>query len=213
MEGAFFKGLFLKDVLFVWRGMYSMNVLLQKEEEKKITTQRELVEHLLTGSSDVDKMSEENRREMDARIMAKLKSGKKLSQKELDYLRRTNPILYAEAMRGQRMAEALEEQLKHAKSKEEVNQIFTAALSGISKNDPDREYLIASFNRISEEFRKSKAYNELPTTIEEAKKKKKQTDQETDLFKEDDVDDDQDLKNWSPLQEMFDQMPSFSVSA
>ena len=192
-----------------------MNVLLQKEEEKKITSQRELVEHILSNTDNVNEMSEENRREMDARIMAKLKSGKKLSQKELDYLRRTNPILYAEAMRVQRMAEALEEQLKHAKSKEEVNQIFTAALSGISKNDHDREYLIASFNRISEEFRKSKAYNELPTTIEEAKKKKKQTDQDPDpdLFKEDDVDDDQDLKNWSPLQEMFDQMPSFSVSA
>ena len=76
-----------------------MKVLFQKEEDKKITTQRELVEHLLAGSNDVDEMSEENRREMDARIMAKLKSGKKLSQKELDYLRRTNPILYAEAMR------------------------------------------------------------------------------------------------------------------
>ena len=213
MESAFFKGLILKSVLFLFRGMYSMNVLFQKEEEKKITTQRELVEHLLAGSGDVDEMSEENRREMDVRIMAKLKSGKKLSQKELDYLRRTNPILYAEAMRVQRMAEALEEQLKHAKSKEEVNQIFTTALSGISKNDPDREYLIASFNRISEEFRKSKAYNELPTTIEEAKKKKKQVDPDPDLFKEDDEDDDQDLKNWSPLQEMFDQMPSFSVSA
>ena len=187
-----------------------MKVLFQKEEEKKITTQRELVEHLLAGSDNVDEMSEENRREMDARIMAKLKSGRKLSQKELDYLRRTNPILYAEAMRVQRMAEVLEEQLKHAKSKEEVNQIFTTALSGISKNDPDREYLIASFNRISEEFRKSKAYNELPTTIEEAKKKKKQTD--PDLFKEDD-EDDQNLKNWSPLQEIFEQMPSFSVSA
>ncbi len=190
-----------------------MNVLFQKEEEKKITTQRELVEHLFAGSGDVDEVSEENRREMDARIIAKLKSGKKLSQKELDYLRRTNPILYAEAMRVQRMAEALEEQLKHAKSKEEVNQIFTTALSGISKNDPDREYLIASFNRISEEFRKSKAYNELPTTIEEAKKKKKQADPDPDLFKEDDEDDDHDLKNWSPLQEMFDQMSSFSVSA
>ena len=31
------------------------------------------------------------------------------AQKELDYLRRTNPILYAQAMRVQRMAEALEE--------------------------------------------------------------------------------------------------------
>ena len=190
-----------------------MLIDLKKNEEKKITTQRELVEHIISNTDSINEMSEENRREMDARIMAKLKSGKKLSQKELDYLRRTNPILYAEAMRVQRMAEALEEQLKHAKSKEEVNQIFTTALSGISKNDPDREYLIASFNRISEEFRKSKAYNELPTTIEEAKKKKKQMEPDPDMFKEDDEDDDQALKSWSPLQEMFDQMPSFSVSA
>ena len=192
-----------------------MNVLFQKEEEKKITTQRELVEHLLAGSGDVDEMSEENRREMDARIIAKLKSGKKLSQKELDYLRRTNPILYAEAMRVQRMAEALEEQLKHARSKEEVNQIFTTALSGISKNDPDREYLVASFNRISAEFRKSKMYNKMPATNEEAKQKKKQVDPDKDLFKEDDEEntDGFDLSSWSPLREMYDQMPSFVAGA
>jgi hypothetical protein len=192
----------------------SMNIFFEKPEEQKITSQRELVEHLLNNSGDVDEMSEENRREMDARIMAKLKSGKKLSQKELDYLRRTNPILYAQAMRVQRMAEALEEQLKHARSKEEVNQIFTTALSGISKNDPDREYLVASFNRISTEFRKSKMYNKLPTTIEEVKKKKKQIDPDKDLFKEDNDDKDGfDLSSWSPLRELYDQMPSFVAGA
>ena len=193
-----------------------MNIFFKKlEEEKKITSQRELVEHLLNSSGDVDEMSEDNRKEMDARIMAKLKMGKKLSQKELDYLRRTNHILYAQAMRVQRMAEALEEQLKHAKSKEEVNQIFTTALSGISKNDPDREYLVASFNRISAEFRNSKMYNKLPATIEEAKKKSKQIDPDKDLFEEDkDEDTDAfDLSSWSPLREMYDQMPSFVAGA
>ena len=84
-----------------------MNIFFEKPEEQKITSQRELVEHLLNNFGDVDEMSEENRREMDARIMAKLKFGKKLSQKELDYLRRTNPILYAQAMRVQRMAEGI----------------------------------------------------------------------------------------------------------
>ncbi len=199
-------------VFFISGG--SMNIFFEKPEEQKITSQRELVEHLLNNSGDVDEMSEENRREMDAQIMAKLKSGKKLSQKELDYLRRTNPILYAQAMRVQRMAEALEEQLKHARSKEEVNQIFTTALSGISKNDPDREYLVASFNRISTEFRKSKMYNKLPPTIEEAKKKKKQIDPDKDLFKEDNDDKDGfDLSSWSPLREFYDQMPSFVAGA
>ena len=46
------------------------------------------------------------KQEMLSRIMGKLKSGKKLSAKELDFLRRTDPILYAHALRVQRMAEA-----------------------------------------------------------------------------------------------------------
>mgnify|MGYP006955996878 FL=1 len=50
---------------------------------------------------------EEKKQEMLSRIMGKLKSGKKLSAKELDFLRRTDPILYAHALRVQRMAEAL----------------------------------------------------------------------------------------------------------
>ena len=48
---------------------------------------------------------EEKKQEMLSRIMGKLKSGKKLSAKELDFLRRTDPILYAHALRVQRMAE------------------------------------------------------------------------------------------------------------
>ena len=192
-----------------------MNIFFEKPEEQKITSQRELVEHLLNNFGDVDEMSEENRREMDARIMAKLKFGKKLSQKELDYLRRTNPILYAQTMRVQRMAQALEEQLKHAKSKEEVNQIFTNALSRI-KNDPDKEYLMASYNRISTEFRSSKMYHSLPVTIEEANMKKKRINPDKSLFEDDEegsADFEIDLKNWSPLQEVYDQMPSFEIGA
>ena len=114
---------------------------LKKEEPKKITSTKELAQYIIESGNDVEKMSEEDRAKMDARIMAKLKSGNKLSQKELDYLRKTNPIMYAHAMRVQRMAEAIEEQLKHAKSKEEADSIISASLSGISKNDPDREYI------------------------------------------------------------------------
>ena len=58
---------------------------------------------------------EEKKQEMLSRIMGKLKSGKKLSAKELDFLRRTDPILYAHALRVQRMAEALKQQLSHAR--------------------------------------------------------------------------------------------------
>ena len=185
---------------------------LKKEEPKKITSTKELAQYIIESGNDVEKMSEEDRAKMDARIMAKLKSGNKLSQKELDYLRKTNPIMYAHAMRIQRMAEAIEEQLKHAKSKEEADSIISASLSGISKNDPDREYIYAAVNRISTEFHKSGAYEKLPNTVEEGDKKNRES---GDVFSDAEDEDDEgfDLKNWSPLTEVYDSMPTFSVGA
>ena len=185
---------------------------LKKEEPKKITSTKELAQYIIESGNDVEKMSEEDRAKMDARIMAKLKSGNKLSQKELDYLRKTNPIMYAHAMRVQRMAEAIEEQLKHAKSKEEADCIISASLSGISKNDPDREYIYAAVNRISTEFHKSGAYEKLPNTVEEGDKKNRKS---GDVFSDAKDEDDEgfDLKNWSPLTEVYDSMPTFSVGA
>ena len=184
----------------------------KKEEPKKITSTKELAQYIIESVNDVEKMSEEDRAKMDSRIMAKLKSGNKLSQKELDYLRKTNPIMYAHAMRVQRMAEAIEEQLKHAKSKEEADSIISASLSGISKNDPDREYIYAAVNRISTEFHKSGAYEKLPNTVEEGDKKNRES---GDVFSDAEDEDDEgfDLKNWSPLTEVYDSMPTFSVGA
>ena len=184
----------------------------KKEEPKKITNTKEMAQYIIESGNDVEKMSEEDRAKMDARIMAKLKSGNKLSQKELDYLRKTNPIMYAHAMRVQRMAEAIEEQLKHAKSKEEADSIISASLSGISKNDPDREYIYAAVNRISTEFHKSGAYEKLPNTVEEGDKKNRES---GDVFSDAEDEDDEgfDLKNWSPLTEVYDSMPTFSVGA
>ena len=190
-----------------------MNIFLNPnhEEQKRITTSKELAQYILESGNDIEKMSEKDRTKMDAKITAKLQSGKKLSQKEMDYLRKTNPIMYAHALRVQRMAEAVEEQLKHAKSKEEADQIITSALSGISKNDPDREYIFAAVNRISTECHKSGAYEKLPNTIEEGDKKNKES---GDVFSDaEDEDEDFDLKNWSPLTEVYDSMPTFSAGA
>lgn len=184
------------------------------EEHKKITNTKELAEYILDKSSGIESMTEEDRAKMDAKIMAKLESGKKLSQEELDYLMRTNPMLYAHAMRVQRMAEAVEEQLKHARSKEEADRIISAATTCISKNDPDRQYIFAAVNRIATEFHKSGAYEKLPNTMEDADKKK--NDEAGDVFSDAEEDDDKaqfDLKNWSPLTEVYDSMPTFSVGA
>lgn len=183
------------------------------EEPKKITNTKELAEYILDKSSGIESMTEEDRAKMDAKIMAKLESGKKLSQKELDYLMRTNPMLYAHAMRVQRMAEAVEEQLKHARSKEEADRIISAAISCISKNDPDRQYIFAAVNRISTEFHKSGAYDKLPNTMEEANKKRSQEPGDVFSDAEDEEDDGFDLSSWSPLTELYNSLPTFSANA
>lgn len=193
-----------------------MNICLNlnQEESKKITSTKELVEYILESRNDIEKMSDDDHAKMDAQILAKLKSGKKLSQKEMDYLRKTNPIMYSHAMRVQRIAETIEEQLKHAKSKEEADRIISSSLSVISKNDSDKEYIVAAVNRINTEFHKSGAYNKLPNTMEEANKKNNQGSGDVFSEAEDEEDNDVfDLKNWSPLTEVYESMPTFSVGA
>lgn len=176
----------------------NISLNLNQKESKKISNANELVEYILECGNETKKMSEEERAEMDARIMAKimakLQAGRKLTQEELDYLQRTNPIMYAHAMRVQRMTEAVEEQLKHAKSKEEANHIISSAMTGVSKNDPDREYIYAAISRVTKEFKDSDAYAELPDTAEE----------EYEGFN---------LLSWSPLTEVYDDLPTFSANA
>ena len=189
-----------------------MNILFNTDREKieKISSLREYTDFLWEKGNEVEKMSEAERAAMDDKIMAKLAAGKKLSQKELDYLRRTNPIMYAHAMRIQRIAMAVEEQLKHAKSKEEADRIISCAMGEISKNDPDREYILAAVNRIVAEFHKSGAYSKLPSTVKDGKEKGSGICGE---LIPDGEDDDLNLVNWSPLKEVYDNMPTFSTGA
>lgn len=187
---------------------------LNQGETKKITSPRDLAEYIIKNTGSEEKMSDEDRTKMDARIMEKLKSGKKLSQKELEYLRKTNPVMYTHAMRVQRMAEAVEEQLKHAKSKEEADRIVSSAINGISKNDPDKEFITAAVNRINMEFHKSGAYDKLPDTGEEANHGRDQI--SGDVFSDGEEDEDTDgfdLRNWSPLTEVYNSIPTFSAGA
>ena len=187
------------------------NLVKNEEDSKKITTVSELAQYILESQNDIKKKSEEDHARMDTRITSKLQSGKKLSMEELDYLRRTNPVMFAHALRIQRMAETVEEQLKHAKSKEEADRIISSTLCGISKNDPDREFILAAVNRISDKFRRSGAYEKLPNTTEEEKEKK--NDQKNGDFFSETKDDGFDLKNWSPLKELYESLPTFSVVA
>lgn len=79
------------------------------------------------------------------------------------------PDEYQHALRIQKMAEMLENQLKHAKSKQEADGYIAAAVSGIPDDDPDKECLVAAFNEISKEFHHSSAYHRLPDTPEDVK--------------------------------------------
>lgn len=117
-------------------------------------------------------LSEEKRQKMDAKILAKLESGKKLSAKEMQYLRKYNPVLYAKALRIQLKIKHLEEQLKHAKSKEEVTNIEMFAVGSVSKKDPDRKLILAAINSVMQDFKSSQAYQSLPATEEEEKRAK-----------------------------------------
>ena len=81
-------------------------------------------------------------------------------------------------------------------------------------DDPTTEQRMREKGKKEHQEFKSKMYNKLPTTIEEARKKKKQIDPDKDLFKEDNDDKDGfDLSSWSPLRELYDQMPSFVAGA
>ena len=79
-----------------------------------------------------------------AKIKRKLEAGKKLTKEELSWLQRNDPIAYAHAIRVQMIAEEVEKELKAAKSKEEANRIVSTAVSGISDDDPDKEYISSS---------------------------------------------------------------------
>lgn len=159
-------------------------------------------------------MSDEKKARIESRIIAKLEAGKKLTKEELDFLRQYNPALYTHALRVQRMAKALEEQLKHARSKEEADRILTAATAAVSKKDPDREYIMASISRISSEFHSSGAYKKLPDTMKEAKEQHSKG--SGDVFSDAKDEDDElkiELRSWSPLTEVYDSLPSFNTGA
>lgn len=113
----------------------------------------------------------ETKKEYEARIYAKVQMGKKLTPDELSFLARTNPVLYQKAMRVQIMRRMLENRLKSCKSKQEAQEVFSAAISGISENDPDKEILVAALEDVYMEFKKSDAYKKLPLTEEETEKK------------------------------------------
>jgi c-di-AMP phosphodiesterase-like protein len=179
-------------------------------ENKTISSKADLAEYFLEQiNHESDSMSDKEKSQMRARIEAKLKSGKKLSSKEEQFLRETDPKMYLQYQRIRSMADHMSEQLKHAKTKQQANDIITTAMSSVSDKDPCKEYALAAMNETAKEFKKSPAYGRLPD--KDAYLTKKKTTKLT--LEEDDDTDDFDPMSWSPLQDVIDSMPTFHVSA
>lgn len=121
--------------------------------------------------------SKEKENQLASRVAAKMSSGKKLTPDELDYLRRTDPKMYAKYLMMQQRKEILKKRLENCKSKQEVNNVICQEISMINKKDPDREMRINIIKEVEKEFKKTKRYKELPAKPEEEKNqnKKKKT--------------------------------------
>lgn len=117
-------------------------------------------------------MTDEEKESYLAKIMAKLKSGKKLSSEEMRFLQAENPDLYQQIARVQSMRDSLETRLKNSTSKENAQTIYVSSMSMISDKDPMKEYLVAAYDDAMKEYKESDEYKALPDTEEDAKKRK-----------------------------------------
>ena len=123
------------------------------------------------GISGID--DEKSREKYEARIRAKLKAGKHLTAKELQYLKEYNSMLYTHAIRIENKRRNVEQQLRNATSKEEVEEIRFRAMSCISDKDPVKEYMQAAVQEAVEQFKESDEYTSLPEREEDVKEQRK----------------------------------------
>ena len=99
--------------------------------------------------------------------------GKKTS-KELAYIQKNYPYLYPHVLRIQILRRSLKEKLSHAKSKSQVQEIYTMACLQISRKDPLASALHAAYDEVLREVRGTQRYQELPVKEEKGNKKKSQ---------------------------------------
>ncbi len=130
------------------------------------------IESVMLGYLDpTEGLSEEEKQAYEAKIMQKLRSGKKLTSEEMNYLRVKNPQLYAQAARVQAMRENLKKQLENCRSKEEVEKVYGNSVSMVGKDDPMKEAIVAAYDDVMKEFKKTDKYQALPQKEEDADEK------------------------------------------
>lgn len=198
---------------------------VQETQEEPLTA-RQILKKELEGIYDpFPDMTEEDHSAYQEKLAAKIKSGKKLTSQEMNYLRMHCPTLYQMARRIEYKRMKLEQKLKQASSKQEVEEIYNQMVGEVSKDDPDKEAILNTYRNVYEEFKKTKKYAALPETEEEAEAKKlhgkrKKLYLEKKQFSEWDMIFDEDEREIlmkleddgaTPMTEMLDGLPVFDV--
>lgn len=132
----------------------------------------DITKHISELLSPACGMTEAEKQAYFNKIMAKLKSGQKLSPEEMRFLQAEYPAFYQQASRVQAMRDGFEARLKTATSKQKAQEIYADSLSHVADDDPMKEYIVASYQDAMKEFEKADEYKELPETEEEAKEEK-----------------------------------------
>lgn len=99
-------------------------------------------------------------------IRTKLRTGKKLSPAELDFLREHAPDLYAKAVRVAQDRDAYEQSLRQSRTKEEVTQKQNrkmAQMASLLKNcDPEEaEMFVNAIQDVNRKYKHSDEYEKL----------------------------------------------------
>ena len=117
--------------------------------------------HIDEYVTETSAMSDEEKNDYFKEICRRYYSGKKLTAKEMNYLRVYYPEMYLHAERTEMKRRILQEKLKHCRTKEQANQIVEEAHCMVSIDDPDKIVLHNVYNDVWKNFRKSNEYSGL----------------------------------------------------
>ncbi len=141
------------------------------EQKDKNTIWRETIALMEKATVNVN---EKDRAAYEQKIMQKLKSGRKLTSDEMEYLRVYQPELYRSACRVENARKVLKTKLKSCKSKQEVQNVISVQQEYLKALDgTDKEYMTAMVQRECQEFKKTSEYARLPETTKQEKRREK----------------------------------------
>lgn len=141
-------------------------------------------------AEDIRKANADGTTKMNSQIDLKLKTGRKLTAEEMEYLQKTDPQKYQKIKAMQAEQESYEKELKRCKTKEEVQRVRMAHTAGSLnavnsiKNNPvipeekkfelimQEHYKHMALEESTKEFVESGKYAKLPTEAEKAEAEK-----------------------------------------